>query len=287
MIDAHGQLVVARPPPQPTTLAQYLGFFVLLPVVAPVFITVKSLTDWSFARATRSLFSLVRGATARPVSTEWYFQDKQLLQRLWKLPSARAYVDEDTGEPLLEYQTKEGYCGSATQRCILRSFGLSNEKLPPQKPEPVNAEPWCGHIAQIARECSDDKVELSTKIVRGDVSYDEFVSALREGLAKENVRIACNYLRSALTGVDRYYPTHLLLGMYGGHFSPILGIVEGDGSENAHEGNEYPFVAIFDTNAKYNGTYLVPARRLYEAVRSIDVMANTHRAILLVEKKKP
>lgn len=178
---------------------------------------------------------------------------------------------------------REGYCGSATQRCILRSFGLSWDTLPPQKSGDSNPDKWCPHTTQIAKDQSKDNesIELSTRIIPGDVSYDEFLSTLREGLANKNVRIAANFLRSALTGFEkvRYVPCHFIVAMYGGHFSPILGIIENEEDKNN------PFVAIFDTNHKYNGVYFVPAKRLYDAVRAIDLTANKHRAIVLVERK--
>lgn len=149
----------------------------------------------------------------------------------------------------------------------------------------------------MAKEYSSDEIELSTKIVRGnEVSYEEFLTTLREGLANPNVRIGCNFLRSALTGFVSYYPTSFIIGLMGGHFSPILGIIE-NGSEDGKEGEEKkteeggnnengnPFVAIFDTNHKYGGAYLVPARRLYQAVKTVDLGSKKHRAIISVEKK--
>jgi len=131
-------------------------------------------------------------------------------------------------------------------------------------------------------------VELSTTIISGDVGYDEFLLELRKGLANENVRIACNFLRSALMGFERirYIPFHMLMHLMSGHFSPILGLLERGEDDDREEGaSDNPFVAIFDTNHKYGGCYLVPARRLYQAVRAVDLSANTHRAIILVEKK--
>ena len=77
-------------------------------------------------------------------------------------------------------------------------------------------------------------------------------------------------------------PINFILSMLGGHFSPILGIVEREGKEDG----DNPFVAIFDTNHKYNGVYFVTAKKLYDAVSTVDLFANTHRAIILVEKKK-
>ncbi|EJK68258.1 hypothetical protein THAOC_10581 [Thalassiosira oceanica] len=47
-----------------------------------------------------------------------------------------------------------------------------------------------------------------------------------------------------------------------------------------------PLVAIFDTNAKYGGVYLVSARKLHGAVGAVDVFANEPRAVILVEKSE-
>ncbi len=72
---------------------------------------------------------------------------------------------------------------------------------------------------------------------------------------------------------------NFLLGLMGGHFSPILGVL--DDVPNV----DSPLVAIWDTNHKYNGAYFVPAKRLYEAVHAVDLSAHKHRALILVTKK--
>ena len=107
-------------------------------------------------------------------------------------------------------------------------------------------------------------IDLETIIIKGDVSYDEFATQLKSGLANDNVRIACNFLRSALMGFEkvRYIPTHLILSLLGGHFSPILGIVEHISNDEQEKKEDY--VAIFDTNHKYDGVYFVPMKRLYQ-----------------------
>ena len=320
-----GQLVVELPPPNPTSLARLFFFHVLLPVLAPAFVLYKLVSDLSFRssfpQASRVLYSLVSDASDRPISSAWYFRDAGLLRRLWESPSARAYCRVDDREeddelrrrrrfrPLVEYQVREGYCGSATHRCVLRSLGLSPGALPPQCSGESKPESWSEMIVNMARDSSDGRLALSTRIVRGgDVGYDEFVSTLRKGLSNENVRVACNFLRSGLMGFEgkaRYLPAYFILSLLGGHFSPILGIIEkeddtreevGDVGEEEEEeeersdrreiddDDEYPFVAIFDTNHKYGGVYFAPARRLYDAVRTVDLGSNRHRAIVLVEK---
>ncbi|KAL7432094.1 hypothetical protein ACHAXH_002089 [Discostella pseudostelligera] len=299
------QLAVDHPPPLIKSMAQLIIFHGLmplfLPILAPAAITYKCLTDHSFRitfpPASFKLYSLVNSATISPISKQWYYQHPSLLKQLWKLASARAYIDNSTGMPLVEYQMQEGYCGSATQRCILRSLGFSNTILPPQQRGESKPIPWCTHITQIANESSNGTITLSTQIVEGNVSYDEFVSKLRNGLSNPNVRIACNFLRSVLMGFEkiRYIPINLMFSLMGGHFSPIIGMIDQPQPEDdsttsttipEEVGDDYPLVAIFDTNHKYNGVYFVPARRLYEAVNTVDLFNNSHRAIILVEKNE-
>jgi len=295
-----GQLAVALPSHQPMPLLTKLLFYGVLPIALPVVVSYKMLTDKSYRLTTTSLFSLVNGATKKPCTDEWYFQDVGLLQKLWSLPSAAAYIQksadtapdsssDDDGTPPLEYQVREGYCGSATQRCILKSLGYPSNSIPDQKGGESKPDLWCEHVKQIANESTHDAdgMEIETTIVRGsDVTYEEFLSTLRQGLDNPNCRICCNYLRSALTGFEltglwKFHPLFFVLKLYGGHFSPILGMVEQDDKEE----KDNPFIAIFDTNHKYNGAYFVPCRRLYDAVSSIDVGSKKSRAIILVEKK--
>jgi len=299
MDDNKGQLAVALPSHQPMPLLTKLLFYGVLPIALPVVVSYKMLTDKSYRLTTTSLFSLVNGATKKPCTDEWYFQDVGLLHKLWSLPSAAAYIQKsaDTSPdssssdnddtPLLEYQVREGYCGSATQRCILKSLGYPANSIPDQKGGESKPDLWCEHVKQIAKESTHDGDEIETTIVRGsDVTYEEFLSTLRQGLDNPNCRICCNYLRSALTGFEmtglwKFHPLFFVIKLYGGHFSPILGMIEQDDKEE----KDNPFIAIFDTNHKYNGAYFVPCRRLYDAVSSIDVGSKKSRAIILVEKK--
>lgn len=280
-----GHLAVAYQPPKINIIRKTIGqvmMYTLVPILAPVFISIKFISDKTFRSTfftySTNLYSLVSDSTLQPISNEWYYQDTTLLKKLWTLSSAQVYIDN------VEYQVKEGYCGSATMLCILRSFGLSSDMLPTQKQGETKPEKWCTHITQIAKE-TDENMNLETTIIKGDVSYDDFVIQLKDGLANDNVRIACNFLRSALMGFEkvRYVPTHLIMSLLGGHFSPILGIIEHDSNDEQEKKEE--LVAIFDTNHKYGGVYFVPMKRLFESVNTIDLGSNMHRAIILVEKK--
>ena len=305
MVDEKGQLAVALPANQTMPLMTKLLFHGVLPIVAPIFVSYKFIADKSYRSATSSLYSLVNNANKSSCAEEWYFQDVGLLNKLWGLPSAAAYIMKSTNDsgsgdqtsddikegdiPLLEYQVREGYCGSATQRCILKSLGYPSDSIPDQKSGESKPDLWCKHVKQITEESShgDDETEIVTTIVHGsEVTYEQFLSTLREALSNPNCRVCCNYLRSALTGFElaglwKFHPLFVVIKLYGGHFSPILGMVEQD--EEAEQDN--PFIAIFDTNHKYNGAYFIPCRRLYEAVSSIDIGSKKSRAIILVEKK--
>jgi hypothetical protein len=289
------QPTVALPDHQPMPLFTKLLFYAVLPIAVPFFVSYKYITDKSYRLTTTNLYSLVNSATKKSCAEEWYFQDAGLLSKLWRLPSAAAYIQkssaqkDDNDSGVLEYQVREGYCGSATQRCILKSLGYPSNSIPDQKGGESKPELWCEHVKQIAKESSDSgstTTEIETMIVRGsEVTYEEFLSTLRQGLDNPNCRICCNYLRSALTGFEltglwKFHPLFFMLKLYGGHFSPILGVVEQDDETE----KDNPFVAIFDTNHKYDGSYLIPCRRLYDAVSSIDVGSQRSRAIILVEK---
>lgn len=288
-----GQIVDIPPSNQSTfsLVKQFLLFHGAIPILAPLIVLYKFIMDkpfrYSFPSACRSLYSLVSRATMQSISNGWYYQNETLLSRLWSQPSARAYVGA------LEYQVREGYCGSATRRCILRSFGLSPDDIMEQTRGESKPEGWCEGIIKEAKD--NNGLDLSTRILRpdDDKTYDEFVSTLRSSLSNTNIRVACNFLRSGLMGFERsrFVPIYMFLALFAGHFSPIIGIIErndnedGGISNNMDEYDEYPLVAIFDTNHKYGGVYLTPARKLYNSVKAIDVSSNTNRAIVFVERK--
>lgn len=336
----NGQLSIPQPIYTPMPLFTKLLYYGIIPLIAPLFVTYKFIADKSYRVTTCSLYSLVSIATATNVTTNdvtnhgnnnkcvmngWYYQNVKLLSRLWTLQSAQHYIGNNNNN-ILEYQIREGYCGSATQRCILKSLGYISPSIIGNEQCGGESKPtlWCEHVKQKVNNnnnCdeNDDEYYIETQIVYGSsVTYTQFKTILQTSLSNPNIRIACNYLRSVLTGFElnglwKFHPLLILLKLYGGHFSPILGMLDanevnndddGDhqsGDEekkdgNEKNGNEYkedsndndegPFVAIWDTNAKYGGAYFVPCRRLYEAVSSVDVGSKKSRAIILVEKKK-
>jgi hypothetical protein len=322
-------------------------YYGVIPLIAPLFVTYKFITDKSYRVTTCNLYSLVSTATAtntyiggtnddgandvtkndggnnnnKSVMNGWYFQNVTLLKKLWTLKSAQAYIgnnNNNNNNNILEYQIREGYCGSATQRCILKSFGYTSTSIIGIEQIGGESKPelWCEHVKlmtssiatasnvtnsasnnnsttdnnnateQVVVDSGNDEYYIETTIVYGsNVTYSQFKTILQTALSNPNVRIACNYLRSALTGFEldglwKYHPLLILLKLYGGHFSPILGMLdatnrsdddhqsgdeekkkEEDGNEDEGEGaddNDGPFVAIWDTNARYGGDTLYP-----------------------------
>lgn len=362
IINNNGQLSIPQPSYTPMPLMTKLLYYGIIPLIAPLFVTYKFITDKSYRVTTCSLYSLVSTATATNDGTKkdvtknggsndkcvmngWYFQNVTLLKKLWTLKSAQVYmnnVNSNNNINILEYQVREGYCGSATQRCILKSLGYTSPSIIGIEQIGGESKPelWCEHVKlmtsstttstsasesngtnsatatndtteQVVMDSENNKYYIETTIVYGsNVTYTQFKSILQTALSNPNVRIACNYLRSALTGFEldglwKYHPLLILLKLYGGHFSPILGMLDaanygddqsGEEEKKREEGvnedeegsadDDGPFVAIWDTNAKYGGAYFVPCRRLYEAVSSVDVGSKKSRAIILVEKKK-
>jgi hypothetical protein len=188
----------------------------------------------------------------------------------------------------IEYQIREGYCSSTTTRCMLRSYNISlpsNRHLPipaaiakPDTPEGVQSK--------ILTQCvsSNGTPRLEVTICRGsnvpgateEEHYEEFLKALRlinhpSGL----YRVGANFLRGALFGPAGYWPGQLMIAFFGGHFSPLIGLFESSDPRN-------PTVALFDVNDAW-GLVMVPARRMFAAVRTADLMTSQTRGLVITK----
>jgi hypothetical protein len=258
-----------------------------------------------------NLFQVVWQAGKDPISKHpEYFQNLKLLSKLYQQqPSAKVYLDHNA----LEWQFIEGYCGPATLRCTLASLGVPSELLPPQVRGPMGPEMFVQRLqaaltASSTTPAHEDKKpndetnnntnatlssahhfhfpKIETEIVRGDCSYDIFLQTIRR-VKNDKERVVLNFLRPALFGPQRpmWIPTHLLMGLFGGHFSPIIGVLENYGEDDDDQESDNPLVAVFDVNHKYGGAYFVPARRLYQSVQARDVMTGQSRALVLVTNK--
>lgn len=261
-LDSDG-LPVLPPAPLQTlkdVLMKWYFRYLFLPVMGPVFIGGFWLTNKNVRKTFFSSFrTLYRIGYAKTSD----FQSTPQLQKLWKTPSAQVYIQTSA----LMWQKREGYCGRATIRCILKSFGC--DPLPPEAHGESKPDKFCSHLKDYS------PIPLQTEIVPGDVDFPTFVKTLRR-MKDGKVRIAINYLRTALFGFQFpwFFPTNFIIGMFGGHFSPVVGILD--------EESEDPLVGVFDVNHKYGGAYVIPASRLHASVATLDATAGKPRAVIVI-----
>ncbi|KAJ3258295.1 hypothetical protein HK103_003776 [Boothiomyces macroporosus] len=219
-----------------------VGLIGLLPVI---------LIKWT------ALSSIIVKGIRRSIKKEPTYTDKQILDEIWKKPVGQMYIHAD-----LEYQLMEGYCAPSTARNIIKSIG--NFDLPELVKGPQNIT----KIAPTIDEYTNGKT--STKVVFGSEGYTQFMKHIR--LANDvNYRIGINFLRSPLFGFDSPLPSHLIMGMFGGHFSIVIGYDQ-----------RRDLVAIFDVNHTYC-TYLVDAKRLFSAVDTLDPLSNQSRGLIVTQ----
>jgi len=247
--------------------------------------------------------------------------DDGLLSKVYALPSARRYVDRNA----FEWQKQEGYCAPATMRCVLKSFGGGGDSggrkcatvpvhwIPEQKSGGSDPERFCKAIEELPKRTGDAEQQQTIKREENngittppsfrtrtfrpndaddEKSYEDFLSFIRTGLDDESSRVVVNYLRPALFGFPKpwWVPIHFVLGLFAGHFSPVIGMIEprddttrdGNVVEGNPEEKPSPLIAVFDVNHKYRGAYLVPARRLYQAVKAKDIATQQSRAVIVV-----
>jgi hypothetical protein len=301
------------PPPMTPSLTsrvtiffvKYVVFFFAWPVVMIAF-SVNGTKRLSFS-VQQDLFRTINYAQQHPINSKEdkrRYQDPQLLSRVYQLPSAQPYLQRGA----LEWQPREGFCSGTTVRCILKSFSSIPTPLVPSvmtsSGGPRTAEDVCKAFETIGREetlGNNNNIHLETHLLRPDdqtLSYESFLKELQANLQDPNTRVAINYLRSALFGwsLPWYWwpvaPVSLILGLFGGHFSFILGILpppslssSNNTKNDNNDDDDEPLVAIFDVNHKYGGTYLVPAKRLYHAVKAQDATTKLSRALICVTDK--
>jgi hypothetical protein len=190
-------------------------------------------------------------------------RDDKLVDKLWLMPVASKYFSA------VEYQYAEGYCGLATMRCMLKSLLSSSQKItedmvPEPKRGPMTLTTFAGRIDE------QTKGSLKSRVVLGSQGYEEFLSVVKQA-NNPNVRIAANFLRSPIFGFTGtlLLPMNIMKTFFGGHFSPIVGYLEKE-----------DLVGVFDVNSNYS-LYLVPSRRLYDAVNTYDVQSGSCRGLVI------
>ncbi len=202
----------------------------------------------------------------------------------------------------VEYQLKEGYCSATTLRCVLKSINAS-PSLPPRHhihvpPTEGGSDTPEGFKMKLdaMKKSSGESMFQNVSIVRGadksksnqvtvteEDHYEAFLAAIK--LANNpRYRIVCNFLRGGLFGPVSWAPDKLLLALLGGHFSPIIGWFPGGEGERQREGDTESLCALFDVNPSYS-LVLVPPRKLFNAVRTLDLITGLPRGLIVVELK--
>lgn len=182
------------------------------------------------------------------------YQDQALLARAWALPAAQSV------KPKFIYQSNGSTCGPTSLANVFRSLGEEVDEKGVLKDTGMC---WTGacfdgltldELAQLAQGRGAHKVT-----VLRDLDYDAFLAELRR--SNDPVRrYVVNFQRG------------LLFAKGTGHHSPIGGYLE---REN--------LVFVLDVNHDF-GPWLVDARRLFDAMNSVDSSSGKKRGLLLIEK---
>ena len=248
-------------PPDPHPLLQFakLGLFsTLLLVFSPylAYIGFKKknnvLDVWAMSR--------------RPsVKNDPEYQEPSLIDSFWSTSVGRIYIDA------VEYQLREGYCGPATLRCILKTLiplgKLKMEEIPDATSGPMTAKAFALKMDQSSRG------QTSSSVVLGSEGYQTFKAAIK--LSNDpGHRVAINFLRSPLFGSPGLVllPANFMKVFFGGHFSVIVGFDE-----------KKDLVAVFDVNHTYGGLYLINSKRLFESINTFDLQSGEERGLVVVK----
>jgi hypothetical protein len=280
-LDEYGIPIVDIPALQSSWKLKIIMFalvHILFPLIMPLVLIRAVVKNSLLTTLTnlRDLHNAVSRAHRNPILSLPQNKNKKLIGQVWNQPSARPYIINHA----LEYQKLEGYCGRSTLRNILRSFPNFPKDLVPE-PYGGSSDPrkWSKVIHDLADEHHAKMPPIKTRIIPGDISYDEFVEEIRVALSDTNCRIALNYLRPVLVGfkTPRFFPANFMLSLMSGHFSPIIGMVDDDKDGNGC------LIAVFDVNHIFGGTYLVPSKLLYESVKAHDLMTGCSRALVVIK----
>jgi hypothetical protein len=227
---------------------------IALPLLFPFLMLFKFKPSWKL------MSHIFHGAFAQPSDCK----DEVVMSKLWAQPSAQAYLTSNA----LEYQRREGFCCRTTQRCVLKSIpSVGAHEIPPVCGGPASADAYSTGLDAAV----PGKVRSS--VVAGEEGYSAFMSALKKVNNPGKYRVSVNFLRPALFGppAPRLLPSSLLLALFGGHHSPVMGYLE-----------QEDVVGVFDVNHRY-GILLLSSRQLFEAVDTFDILSGAKRAIIITE----
>ncbi|KAJ3275394.1 hypothetical protein HDV01_000686 [Terramyces sp. JEL0728] len=240
-------------PPQKPLALQVGSFLIfrLLDIVGLFALGPLILFKWT------ALSSIIVKGSRKTIKKEPTYTDKLILDEIWEKPVGQMYIRSD-----LEYQLMEGYCAPSTARNMIKSIGDF------ELPELVRGAQTITKVVKTIDKHANGKT--CTKIVYGSEGFTEFMKHIR--LSNDlNYRIGINFLRSPLFGFESPLPSHVTMGLFGGHFSVVIGYDQ-----------RRDLVAIFDVNHTYC-TYLVDAKRLFSAVDTVDAFSNQPRGLIVTK----
>ena len=180
------------------------------------------------------------------------YQDTRLLESAWQLPVARAFRQR------VDPQNNPSSCGPSSLANIQRSFGGAGTEASVLQ---GTGKCWFGiclggltldELAEVGRIGTHRDV----RVLR-DLSYAEFLEQM-EQVNDPKQRVVINFHRAPLFGEGH------------GHFSPVGGYLA-----------EQNLVLVLDVNANYK-PFLVDARRLFEAMDTVDASSSKKRGLLIV-----
>jgi hypothetical protein len=180
------------------------------------------------------------------------YQDEVLLNVAWNLPVARRF------DHRVEAQANPSSCGPSSLANVERSFGVSSSEQAILRGTGKCVLGIClggltlDELAGVAGVTSKHH-----PVVLRDLNFDQFREHLRRSNDPDR-RYVINFHRTPLFGEGH------------GHFSPIGGFLE-----------DRDLVFILDVNALYK-PFLVDARRLFEAMDTVDSSTGKKRGLLLL-----
>lgn len=183
------------------------------------------------------------------------FRDPRRLESAWQLPVASRYGPEG-----FEYQANASYCGPATVANVLRSLGVS---------------------ATQQKVVADTEHDTWFGVLPGGLTLDELAALLRLRTGRPVTIVRGGrldqfreHMRRSNDPASRYvvnFHRGPLFARGHGHFSPVLGYLEGE-----------DLVLVGDVNREYR-PFLVETRRLWEATQTVDGATGRLRGLLVMD----
>lgn len=239
-------------------VTKQLFFTTLLTVFSPYLLYI-SISKWATIR------DCYIKSQRTSIRAEEEFQSEELTKRVWGSGLGAVYYDA------VEYQREEGWCGSATMRCVLKSLvgmgQMAAARVPEAKRGPMTASKYAALL--------DEQSGVTTStIVFGTEGYPLFMEAIKKANDPQ-YRISLNFLRSSLFGAPGtvLFPPHFMATFFGGHFSPVVAYLEKE-----------DLVCVFDVNHRY-GLFFVSSQRLYDSINTLDVQSGVSRAVVVSQVK--